>query len=297
MASLHSVKQHLRPRLVKRQPLASLHNLASAKPLQLVVVDQRLASLHSQLKTPDSGSRQQWAVAPLLLANHPLQGKAALLARHHKWDKSLLSDSRHLVKRLNQHSVKHQSQHLVRLALPGNHKTTPVHSVQRQPNPAASLKLHNSHLQALDSLQHLVQLQANPVPLPQQQADRLSSSQALLQLDQTTLLSNKRTRSVLLLSLLLANHHNPPHSKIHSAQHQSPPSARQRNPQTTPSANPHNPPHQPTPSANHQLLNNNNHSKLKLQQQGQTPPPPPAPTPQPTSPLPTTSPPPSKTSA
>ena len=298
MANLHLDNQQLSPHLVKHPPLASLHSLASVRLLLLVEADLRLASLHNQLKTPGLDSRQQWAVAPLLLANHLLQGKAVPLARHHKWDRSLLSHSRPLDKHLNQHSVKHQSQHLVKPVLPGNHKTMPVHLVQRQRNPVALLKLHSSHLQALDSLQLLVQQQANQVPSPQQQADRLSSRQALLQLDQTTLLSNKRTRSVPLLNLLLANHHNPPRNKIHSAQHQNPPSARQHNPQTTPSANPHNPPPQPIPSANHQPNNNNNnHSKTKPQQEANPPPPPPAPTPQPTSPSPTTSPPPSRTSA
>ena len=297
LESLHSVNQQLSLPLVKHPPLESLHSLALVRRLRSVVVDQLSASLHNQLKTLDLDSRQQWAVAPLLLVNHLLQDRVVLLVRHHKWDRSLLSDSRHLVKHPNQRSVKHQSQHLVRLVLPGNHKIMPVRLVQRRRNPVASLKLHNSRPQALDSLQLSVQPRASRVPSPRRQADRPSNNKVPSEVHQIMLLSNKRILSAPLLSLLLASPHNPQHSKIHSAQHRSPPSAKQHNLRTTPSANPHNPPQHPTPSASQQPNNNNNHNKTKPQQQAKPPPPPPDPTPQPTSPWPTTSQPPSRTSA
>ena len=236
-------------------------------------------------------------VVPLPSVSHLLQDRVVPLVRHHKWDRSLLSDSRHLVKHHNQRLVKHRSQHLVKLVLLVNHKTMPVLSAQRRRNPAVSLKLPSSHRQALDSLQLSVQPQASLVPSPQQQADNLSSKRVPSPLLHLTTLSNNQTHSAPLLNPLSANPHNPQHIKIPSAQHQNPPSARQHNPQTTPSANPHNPPPQPIPSANHQPNNNNNHSKTKPQQEANRPPPPPARTPQPTSPSPTTSPPPSTTSA
>ena len=212
MASLHLVNQQPSLHLAKHPPLANLHSLASVKPLQLAVADRRLASLHNQLKTPDLDSRQQWAVAPLLSGNHLLQDKVVPLDRHHRWDRSLLSDSLHSVKHLNQHLVKHRSRHLARPVLPD--KPMPVHSVQRQRSLAVSLKQHNSHRQALDSLQHLVQRQANLVPSPQQQAAKPSNNPVPSQLQhRTTLLSNKQTHSAPHPNLPSANLHNPPHNK------------------------------------------------------------------------------------
>jgi hypothetical protein len=285
LASLLSVSQQPNLHLARHPPLGSLHNLALVKLPRSVVEDQRLDSLHNQLKAPDLGKHQQWVVAVLLLsAKHLLQVRAVALARHLRWDRSLLSDSQHLAKHLNQRLAKHRSPHLVRLVLLVNNKPPPVLSVQRQHNQVGSRKLHNSHRRASDSLQPLAQRLANQVPSRQRQAVRLSNKRVLSRLHRTTLHNNRQARSAPHLNLLSVNLHNPQRSRTLLAQQQaarqSLPSARQHSPQATPLASPHSQPRHLTPLANRPLSNSHssNNNKASLQQ-AKPPARPPAPTP------------------
>lgn len=226
----------------------------------------------------------------LHLGNHLPKDKALVLANLLRWVRSLLSDS--------QPSVKHQSQHLARLALPVQHRTTPVLLVQRQHSPVVLHKLHNNPRQGLDSLQLSVQPQANLAHSQQRQAVKLSNRQVPLELLQTTLLSSSSRPIHLVepLNLLSVNPPNPPRSKTLSVQeqatHQSLLSDSQHSSRPAYSANPPKALQQPAPSASlkpsHQPSSNSNNSPqlpnptTKPAPAPASAPRPPAPTPQPT---------------